>query len=178
METDPYLQQIEKQFPDAILEVKPLGRGKFLSIWIESKQIVNIATFLKEHPEGQFEFLENIVALDFNGSVILTYFLSSLTHKKTIILRVSAAIKQKDSELSLPSVQPVWLSAVPFEDDINHLFGVQFIGKLEAVKNFLPRSWVGYPLRKDYVFPENFLNFPHSRLPFRDITKNEAPHGD
>jgi NADH:ubiquinone oxidoreductase subunit C len=31
----------------------------------------------------------------------------------------------------------------------------------------LPEDWVGLPLRKDYVFPENYRGVEHRRAPLR-----------
>jgi NADH:ubiquinone oxidoreductase subunit C len=53
------------------------------------------------------------------------------------------------------------------ELEASDLFGIRFVGNpvpgSSSGRFILPRGWVGYPLRKSYVFPTEFLNIPHTR---------------
>ena len=49
------------------------------------------------------------------------------------------------------SVSKIFDSAVADEKEIYDLFGVKFVGNEELKRLYMPESWEGHPLRKDYV---------------------------
>jgi NADH-quinone oxidoreductase subunit C len=56
----------------------------------------------------------------------------------------------------LPSVERVWRAAEWLEREIYDLLGVTFAGHPDLRRLLMPEDWIGYPLRKDFVEPEEY----------------------
>ena len=56
----------------------------------------------------------------------------------------------------LPSSVPVHRSAQWHERECAEMFGITFSGHPDPRHILLPEDWVGFPLRKDYVFPDEY----------------------
>jgi NADH:ubiquinone oxidoreductase subunit C len=141
-----------------------LGRGALLP---------EAAAFLKSDPGTRLEWLENLSGVQLEGAIVMTYFLRPSTvspsDAQPLILRVSARLASPAKEVDVPSVAGVWAMAAPFEAEIQELFGVRFLGAdgrpAHEAGIRLPRDWNGFPLRKNYVFPTQFLGIAHARRP-------------
>jgi NADH-quinone oxidoreductase subunit C len=55
-----------------------------------------------------------------------------------------------------PSVSSVWNTAQWHEREVYDLMGVKFLGNTDLRRILCPEDWVGHPLRKDYVMPEEY----------------------
>ncbi len=56
----------------------------------------------------------------------------------------------------LPSSAPVYRAAQWHERECAEMFGITFAGHPDPRHILLPDDWVGFPLRKDYVFPDEY----------------------
>jgi NADH:ubiquinone oxidoreductase subunit C len=68
--------------------------------------------------------------------------------------QISTTIK-KEAE----SVSKIFDSAVADEKEIYDLFGVKFVGNDELKRLYMPESWEGHPLKKDYTEKDERLNW-------------------
>ena len=113
--------------PRAVLAVSRFSRGGPLSAWIESGAIERAAKGLVEHPGLRLDWVENLSAMETEGSVVLTYFLSSNRvspeNSSPIVLRITLG---SGPGAAAPSLASVWPSAEPFEREITERFGVRF----------------------------------------------------
>ena len=57
------------------------------------------------------------------------------------------------------SVANIFDSAVADEKEIYDLFGVKFLGNDELRRLYMPESWKGHPLKKDYEDKDERLNW-------------------
>ena len=57
------------------------------------------------------------------------------------------------------SVSKVFDSAIADEKEIYDLFGIKFFGNDELKRLYMPESWDGHPLRKDYKETDERLNW-------------------
>ena len=91
-----------------------------------------------------FDILKEIVAIDNNEQGIeLLYRFYSTQNEENLILSFST---HKEAE----SISKLFDSAMADEKEIFDLFGVNFIGNEELKRLYLPETWEGRPLRKDY----------------------------
>ena len=163
METSALIKKLESLAPGAILETKPFGRSGNISVWLELSRILEVAGFLKEEPTLRLDWLENLSAFEIESSIVLTYFLRSSTTGKFLILRGSVVPVSESELVTSKSVSSIWPMARSFEAEITDLFGVLFEG-VHKTNSVLPKNWIGFPLRKSYEFPTEFMNIAHSRV--------------
>ncbi len=57
---------------------------------------------------------------------------------------------------SLPTSVPVYRAAQWHERECAEMYGITFRGHPDPRHILLPDDWVGFPLRKDYVFPDEY----------------------
>lgn len=92
-----------------------------------------------------FNILKEIIAIDNKEKGIeLIYRLFSSENEEDVL--VSISIFNNEAE----SVSQIFDSAVADEKEIYDLFGVKFIGNEELKRLYMPESWEGHPLKKDY----------------------------
>lgn len=86
------------------------------------------------------------------GHIAVVYVLFSYAHKNQIT--VKALVDREHPKL--PSVASLFRAANWYERECYDMMGVEFEGHPHLARILLPTDWVGYPLRKDYVFPEEY----------------------
>ena len=92
-----------------------------------------------------FNLLKEIVAVDNQEHGIeLIYRLYSTENEESVSV---SFIVNNFAE----SVSKIFESAVADEKEIYDLFGVKFVGNNELKRLYMPETWEGHPLRKDYV---------------------------
>ena len=100
-----------------------------------------------------FELLKEIIAVDYQEQEIeLIYRLYSIENEEEVL--VSIMVKDEAE-----SVSKIFDSAVADEKEIYDLFGVNFIGNSELKRLYMPESWQGHPLKKDYVEDDERLKW-------------------
>ena len=91
-----------------------------------------------------FNLLKEIIAVDNKENGIeLTYRLFSVENEEEVLISI---VVNDEAE----SVANVFDSAVADEKEIYDLFGVKFLGNDELRRLYMPESWKGHPLKKDY----------------------------
>ena len=101
-----------------------------------------------------FSLLKDITAVDNQENGIeLIYRLYSPGDNEDVVISISAF----DSQIE--SVSEIFDSAVADEKEIYDLFGINFIGNSELERLYMPESWQGHPLKKDYQEKDERLNW-------------------
>lgn len=171
MEQGALISKLNKMIPGAVLEARPFGRSKTLSVWVETRSLYQVCLALKAESEMAFDMLENLSVVELDNALVASYFLRSTQTGNALIIRTSMAMPPAQAMVDMPSVRQVWVMAQPYEREIAELFGVRFKedGKGEATESsrILPDGWTGYPLRKKYAFPTTVQGITHHRLPTR-----------
>jgi len=123
-------------------------------IRVEPAAIVPVCQFLRDEPDLQFNVLSNETGVDYKakGVIEVVYHLYSYPHRHAIVLKVDAP---RDNPV-VPSVETVWKAANWLEREIYDLLGVTFEGHSDLRRLLMPEDWIGYPLRKDFVEPEEY----------------------
>ena len=100
-----------------------------------------------------FNVLKEIVAVDNKEKGIeLIYRLFSVENEEEVLVSISV----KDEAESVTSI---FDSATADEKEIYDLFGVKFIGNKELKRLYMPESWEGHPLKKDYEQKDERLSW-------------------
>jgi len=121
---------------------------------IDPAVLVEVCRFLRDEEGLDFDALSNQSGVDYKaeGYVEVVYHLYSYTHRHMIVLKV----RTPRDAAQLPTVEGVWKAANWLEREIYDLLGVEFTGHCDLRRLLMPEDWVGYPLRKDFVEPEEY----------------------
>jgi NADH-quinone oxidoreductase subunit C len=116
--------------------------------------IVEVSRFLKDQDDLAFDSLSNQSGVDYKakGVIQVVYHLYSYRHRHSCVLKVDAP---RDNPV-IPTVEQVWKAANWLEREIYDLLGVTFEGHCDLRRILMPEDWVGHPLRKDFVEPEEY----------------------
>ena len=119
-------------------------------IFVEN-QVLSIIDFVRN--TYKFDLLKSITAID-NGEegIELIYRLFNPIDEEDVL--ISTVVKDEAE-----SVSSLFDSAVADEKEIYDLFGVKFIGNKELKRIYMPESWEGHPLKKDYVENDERLSW-------------------
>jgi NADH-quinone oxidoreductase subunit C len=146
MTTNEIHERLKARFGE---DVGPLSEPKVDAFCVVKRErIVDVCRFLKTEPGLEFDFLEDLTAVDWpkKNLVEVVYHLVSFTHRHTFVVKVEA----DRAAATVPTVSGVWKGANWFEREVYDLFGVDFPGHPDLRRTMLPDDWIGHPLRKDY----------------------------
>ena len=149
------------RFPTAKAGSSPNGARW---ITVQPSEMLEVARFLKAAPEFSFDSLCCLTGVDLLKypaadkeqepctDIVCVYDLHSMAHNHE--LRVKSSMPRENP--AIPSVESVWGVASFFEREAFDLLGVSFLGHHDLRRLLMPQDWIGYPLRKDYVYPETY----------------------
>ena len=132
---------IQRRFPDAELE----WDGD--SLWIEPQRVREVARFLKEEPQLEFNFLNAVSAVDYIEHFELLYHLTSFEHNHSAVVKTRVYGRENPS---VPSVVEIWPGADFQEREVWDLMGVAFEGHPNLKRIMLWEGFPGHPLRRDF----------------------------
>ena len=72
-------------------------------------------------------------------------------------LRLRVVMPKAAGEPVCPSLEDVYPSSGWHEREMFDMYGIRFEGNRDLRRMFLPDDWTGYPMRKDYKEPEQFV---------------------
>jgi len=138
-------------------------------IVVDAKNIVEVATFLRDDERMQFDHLNDLCGCDYlepdekkaakfghDPHVEVVYQLSSISLKQSLKLKVILP-RWKDDKAGqlpeIPSVSGVWSIADWHEREAYDLVGIFFQNHPNLRRILCPEDWEGHALRKDYDFP-------------------------
>ena len=147
MDNEAIATLIKTNFPEAIID-SSIFRNE-LNLMVKREYITEIAGFLKENKELDFNFLSDLCGVDrveMNGVFEVVYHLYSINNKHRVRLKVP--IPGNDPCVS--TVTDVWNTANWHEREAYDMFGIKFDGHPDLRKILTPEDFEGHPLRKDY----------------------------
>lgn len=113
--------------------------------------LIKTLDFIKNN--YNFAILKNITAVDLKENGIeLIYHLFNTEDEENLLVSI---IVNNEAE----SVSKLFDSAIADEKEIYDLFGVKFQGNEELKRLYMPETWEGHPLKKDYVENDERLNW-------------------
>ncbi len=145
---------LTKEFGDKVLE----GHEAVSNPWVKIAPVhlVNLASFLRDTPGLSFDSLMCLSGVDYPNNFGVIYHLFSMKYHHKIAVKVDLS---KDDP-AVPSVADIWHGANWFEREVYDLYGIKFNGHPDLTRILLPDDWEGYPMRKDYKYPETYHELP------------------
>jgi len=139
--------KLNARFLESIVETHSY-RGDDTAI-VKKEKLFEICTFLRDDEELLYNFMMDLTAVDYLGReprFEVVYHLYSLTYNRRFRIKTLVS----ESECSVDSIVPIWVSANWFEREVYDLYGIIFKGHPELRRILLYEEFQGHPLRKDY----------------------------
>lgn len=128
---------------DAVIEEK-----QELTVTVAPKQFHTLIKALYNNKELPFDYLINIIGMDWGETLGAMYhFSSSKDMSKELIVITST--EDRENPL-LYSISDIYQSAHLNEREVYAMFGIRFINNPDMRRFLLSDDWNGFPLRKDY----------------------------
>lgn len=137
---------------------------------VDGAKIVDVLRFLRDDPRFQCTNLNVVSSVDYpplkavaasegvearpaqDGRIEVIYVVSSYSFKHEFMVK---AFLDREHP-SVPSVCELFRSANWYERECYDLVGVEFTNHPNLQRILLPQDWLGHPLRRDYIFPEEY----------------------
>ncbi len=150
------LSEIASAFGDNAILYHQLTKDDTPTIWIEKNSLVKVLQHLKNGISEPYKMLFDLTGIDertrthLNGQpkcdFTVVYHLTSFERNEDIRIKVPL----KENDLQLPTITNVWESANWYEREVYDMFGIDFTGHPKLTRILMPRSWKGFPLRKEH----------------------------
>jgi NADH-quinone oxidoreductase subunit C len=178
--------RVENAIPAALLEIIPNpGPANQPSLLLPNEHAVAIARFLRDDPELRLDYCSNVTGVDWPDRTVkkkvkvkqlvdgeekeveetqeefFAGYLESVYHLYSIALKhgpvvVRLRTADRASQVHLPSLTPVWRSAEFQEREIFDLYGIHFDGHPDLRRILMWDEFTDFPMRKDYLEPDDF----------------------
>ena len=122
--------------------------GDKTAVTVSSEFLFQVAEFLKNTPELDFNYLGDLTAVDYTDYFEVVYRLVSLNHNHSLVLKTRCYDRDNPA---VPSVAKLWRAADFMEREVYDLMGIVFMGHPNLKRLFLWEGFEGYPLRRDYL---------------------------
>jgi NADH-quinone oxidoreductase subunit C len=146
MDNTTVIERLRAALPDAIQQTSEF-RGQ-LSVVVPREAIVEVASFLRDDPELNYNFLENLCGVDYLGRdprfEVVYHLLSHQNHH-----RVCLKVGLPEQDPSVPTLTTLWSTANWQERETYDMFGITFPGHPGLQRILMPDEWEGFPQRKD-----------------------------
>jgi NADH-quinone oxidoreductase subunit C len=141
-------------FGSRVLESKPDALNPCSAI--EPSAILEVCKFCRLDDRLSLEHLELLGGIDYKDRIEVVYVLYSLKHHHRYTLKCRLPRENP----AIHTVESVWAVANWHEREAYDMFGIVFEGHSDLRRILCPDDWEGYPLRKDYKFPNSYRDMP------------------
>ena len=194
---------IEAAVPGAAVEIAPNPNPALPnSLRITPESALAVAKFLREDPSLRLDYASNVTGVDWPDTVVqerqkvkqvvegvereieqttefkkpgyleVVYHLYSMELKQgPLILRLRTANRTDNARV--PSLTPVWRGAEFQEREAYDLFGIAFEGHPDLRRILMWDGFKDFPMRKDYVEPDDYEYEP---TPHDDVLEKTQRH--
>ncbi|MFW5942572.1 MAG: NADH-quinone oxidoreductase subunit C/D [Chloroflexota bacterium] len=148
-------QELEREFADGLLGSQS-SADEVPTFWVSEERAKDVLRYLKQSASRPYRMLYDLTAIDErarghrdgqpDSDFTVVYHLLSLEHNRDIRLKVPL----KGEHPALDSISDLWANANWYEREVWDMFGVGFEGHPHLVRLLMPRTWEGYPLRKEH----------------------------
>lgn len=122
------------------------------AVFVAPDRWLEVATVLRNEPEFAFDFCSNVTGVDWPEQDILesVVHLYSMTHHHHLTVKM----RLPRAKPEVASVAGVWPAADWHEREQYDMLGIVYVGHPNLRRILLAEDWEGFPLRKDYVAPD------------------------
>jgi NADH-quinone oxidoreductase subunit C len=150
METPAWYPEIKTRFGEKILSERFSAPGE-LEISVSKDAAKDLLRALKTLSVGGFDHLADLTAFDAAPATPryhMVYELVSMTQKArcSVVVPLDELVQPK-----VDSICDLWKGANWLERETYDMYGIQFEGHPDLRRILLHESFVGWPLRKDFV---------------------------
>ena len=150
------LQIVQEKFSKEVIETHAQCGDE--TVIIRPGALRDVAQFLKDTPELDFNFLMDLTAVDylfFAGGRIQKEFRFEVVYhffslKNNTRLRLKVPVDEKNPEVD--TLSDLWASANWYEREVWDMFGIRFNGHPNLKRILMYEEFQGHALRKDYPF--------------------------
>jgi len=194
--------------PGARLEIIPNASPSAQhSLLVDNEHALAVARFLRQDPLLRLDYASNVTGVDWPDSVVpekrtikkliegverdieettqrkkpgfleVVYHLYSMELKHgPVILRLRTA--NRADQVRVPSLTPVWRGAEFQEREVFDLYGVVFDGHPDLRRILMWDGFKDFPMRKDYVEPDDYEYEPTAHDEVLDKARRQAAQRD
>jgi NADH-quinone oxidoreductase subunit C len=141
------VQKLKEHFPDTNFE--STNYRDELTIKFPKEIVVDVCSFLKSDPDLEFNFCEDITAIDWakrKDRFTVVYQIYSINNN--FRLRLKADVDESDCKID--SVTSVWKAANWQEREAYDMYGIKFNNHPDLRRMYMPEDFEYHPLRKDF----------------------------
>jgi NADH:ubiquinone oxidoreductase subunit C len=132
-------------------------KGDTTEIWIGAADVTEVMKTLHDDEQFEFELLADLAGVDTGTEMWVVYHLWS--PRSPDWLRVIAAgLSREDPRV--PSVTFIWKGAEWAEREAYDMFGIIFEGNRDLRRIYMPPDYTSFPLRKDFLLPDDAARSP------------------
>lgn len=135
-------EKIGAQLPQSVVEYDDT------SVFVEPNSISQTCSFLNRTPGLEFDYIDNLTAVDYLDYFEVVYHLVSLQHNHSLVLKTR--LHDRENPV-VPSVTNIWAGADFQEREVWDLFGIRFEGHPNLKRILLWEGFEGHPLRRDFL---------------------------
>lgn len=140
--------------------------------WPEKEIVETKRTSVPDPAGGPTKIIEEKTKRIQPGYLEVVYHLFSMALKHgPVIIRMRTG--NRADQVTLPSLTPVWRSCEFQEREVFDLYGVRFEGHPDLRRILMWDQFVGHPMRKDYVEPDDYEWEP---TPHDDVLAKAKTH--
>lgn len=147
-------ERLQAGIPGAVQEIAEPGGEPFAVV--AADKLLEASRFLRDTADLDFDYLACQGGADDGTNLWSIYHLYSIRRNHRAVLKV----KLDRESPSVASVCAIWPGANWHERETYDMYGIQFEGHPDHRRILLPEDWPGYPLRKDYDFPDHYQGIP------------------
>ena len=139
---DEIVEKIKAEVPGASVE----SCGECIAV--DKTSIAGVMRFLKGSEDFDFNYLNNVTAVDRFNHFEVVYNLTSFSKKHSICIKTRVPGRENPE---IASVAGLWQGADFQEREIYDLMGIRFVGHPNLKRIALWEAFEGHPLRKDFL---------------------------
>jgi len=141
----PELQQVL----DGLISAGSTG-PEGIEIVATPEQAIEVLTALKEKAVAPYDMLTDICGVDLGDDLQIVYRLYRCYSAESAVVKVTLPRQAP----RIPTATGLWKLAAWPEREIAEMFGITFDDHPDPRHLLLPDDFAGYPLRKDYEYPQ------------------------
>ncbi len=151
MQAQEIYEKLKAEFGDAIIE---FNAEPFFDpfVLVTTDKLFDICLYLRDTQGLEFDYLSCLGGMDYKENLGVVYHLYSIKLKHTFVIKVTVS---KENPV-VPTVERIWRTADWHEREAYDMMGIQFEGHHNLIRILCPYDWENFPLRKDYVQPDEY----------------------
>ena len=147
-------EKVKERFPDGVVSVVECPGDPYCIL--KKDALLPVSRWLRSDLEMQFDLLSCVSGTDDTKDLWVVYHLYSIPKNQRAVLKVNVGREDPAVE----SVTGIWKTADWHEREAYDMYGIRFDNHPDLRRILLPEDWPGYPLRKDYEFPDEYQGIP------------------